>query len=111
EPLTQRDLCLPAERRKLGPIQQLLWRSVWPRGIENDLTLVADHLGDRARKIGDGHVAPESDVEKSRRRIVLHHEDAGIGEIIDMQKFASRSPGAPYRHAGQAGEFCFVETA
>jgi hypothetical protein len=41
---------------------------------------------------------------------MLHHEDAGVGKIIDREKFTARRAGSPDRYLRRIRELRLVET-
>src|SRR5256885_17080458 len=85
----------PAELGQPGDIEQLSWGAVRPRGIKTDLADIADGGGYYTGEFRDGDVLAGADVDQFAVRIGLHQINASIGEIIDIEKFAPRRPGAP----------------
>ena len=110
KPFAQRDRGAPAERIDARDVEQLARRAVRLRRVELDLARIADHVGDNPRELRDRDVLAGADIEELQVRIALHHEDAGIGEIVDREEFALRRSGAPDHDIRIAVELGFMET-
>ena len=56
-------------------------------------TIVAHHLG----QLADRQVLAGADVDVLRRVVVAHQEQAGVGEVVDVQELAARASRCPRR--------------
>src|SRR5437763_10262794 len=105
----QRYLGAPAKRGELGDVKQFLRSAVRLRRVELELAAIADDIGDQASKVTDADVLAGPDVEKAMIRVMLHHEHAGIRQIVDRKKFAPRRAGPPDHDVGSAAGLCLMK--
>src|SRR5271166_5088737 len=76
----QRGARPPSHAGELSAIEELAWRPVGTRRIENELSPIADDLGNQLGKFRDGDLLAAADIDVLLVRIVLEDEHAGIGE-------------------------------
>src|SRR6185437_7666083 len=85
----------PPESRQTRRVEKLAGGAVGFRAIEARRPAETHDPGDRRRQFGYAQVAPPPDVDPRLAVVALHEEQAGIGEIVHVQEFAARGPGAP----------------
>jgi hypothetical protein len=66
---------------------------------------------DEAREIRDAHIFSETDIQVLIAVVVLENENAGVGEVLDVEKFAPGRSGSPYRHRKTFGLLGFMKAA
>ena len=102
--LAQRNTRRPAEAAQPCRVNQLARCAVGLAAIEHQPTLVTDCVGHHAGQRGDVHFVAAAAVQvralrraerSDRRPWLLHHQQAGIGQVVDVQEFAHRLPAAP----------------
>jgi hypothetical protein len=69
-------------------------RSSWRR-VAHDVAHLLGELADRQVDAG-------ADVDVAVVAVVVHEEQAGIGEVVDVEELAHRRPGAPDLDLGVA---------
>ena len=109
--LPQRGLGTPAQTRQLRNIQEFLRRTVRARRVEDEHSTIADDIGYEPRELGDCDVLPGPDVEELVRRVVFHHEGAGVGQVIHRKELPAWLHGAPHGHGRRTGQLGFMQPA
>ncbi|WPL19442.1 hypothetical protein Thiowin_04569 [Thiorhodovibrio winogradskyi] len=61
--LGQVDAGAPAKGVQAGDVEPFLWGAVGVAGVEDELALEADDVGDQVGEVGDGEVDAGADVE------------------------------------------------
>src|SRR5215469_600932 len=109
EPFFQPNAWSPAHRLELAGVEELARCAVGLRRVEAEGALIADNVGNRLRKLGDGQIFAPADVDMAFVGIALDQEYRRVGEIVDMQKFASRLTAAPDIDLACAGTLGVVD--
>ena len=87
--------CRPTQSAQTTNIQKLARHAVWFRPVECEYPLPTNNLGYALRQFQNRDVVPRADIQKHLVGIILHYEDAGVGQIFRKQEFAFRHPTAP----------------
>ena len=93
--VAQRDAVVPSQPMKPRNIEQLSRRTVGLRGIEDQFGMRKHDVANQFRNFANRDVFACSDVDRSWLVVVLHQEQAGCGQIIDVQEFSPRRSGSP----------------
>ena len=109
--LDEVDAGLPAHAGEGGGVEQLARGAVGLGGIEDEPAAVAHDRGDQPGELGDGEVPAPADIDLLLAAVMAQQEQAGIGQIVDMQELAPWRAGAPDRHRGAAVFYGFMEPA
>ena len=111
EPVGEFDLRAPAERTQSRDIEQLARCAIGLRRVPDQLGGRIDHVGDRLGQLTDREVDAGPDVDVRVVRVVLHQEQAGGRQVVDMEELANGAPGAPHLDLVGVGLFGVVELA
>src|SRR3546814_1459439 len=87
----------PTQGSKRANIQQLSRRTVRARRIVFDCALESHNRPDSLGELRYGSLFAGANVDMLGRRVVLHKENAGICQIVNMEKLPQRPPRPPYR--------------
>ena len=109
--ILQLGLVGPAEGCSLAHIQQLARGAVRAGGVPFDVAFVANNLGDQFGELLDGQLLPRSGVYGLVAAVVVHQEDAEVGEVVDIEELAQRRAVAPASHLLQPVDLGFVKAA
>lgn len=90
----------PAQSRSLRDVKQLARRAVRHRGIPADLARIADHFGNQFGQCLDRQLLARAGIHRLVARVVVHQEDAEVGQVIHVEELAQRAAVAPARHVG-----------
>src|ERR1700685_3394179 len=90
----------PTQRGQLRDVEQLSRRAVRTRGVESELAAIAHDNGDQAGEFARGDLLARADIEMRLGRIVLHDENAGVGQSIGKNELALWCAGGPDRDGG-----------
>src|SRR3546814_8120310 len=99
----------PTQGSKRANIQQLSRRTVRARRIVFDCALESHNRPDSLGELRYGSLFAGANVDMLGRRVVLHKENAGICQIVNMEKLPQRPPRPPYRDRVGRGLFRLVE--
>ena len=69
------------------------------RRVPGEFALESDDVANQFGQFADGDVFAATDIDDLGRVVFLEQEKAGLGQIIDMQKFAPRFARTPDDHA------------
>src|ERR1019366_2461654 len=111
----------PAETVQQADVQQLAGRAVWLGGIEDQGAVEIEHAGDDLGQLADRDLLAGANVDE-RRRILgqqgtesgivqVHQKATSLGEIVGVEKFASRRASAPDDNLLRTGGFGFSRFA
>src|SRR5689334_21691071 len=89
------DAVAPAECGEAGHVEQLARRAVRLRGVEAEHALEAHSLRDGLGQLADSHVRARPNVDWRGIRVVPEQEDAGVGEVVDVEELAAGGAAAP----------------
>ena len=101
----------PAEGGGLGDIEELARCAVRTGGVPLDLAFVADDLGDELGESLDREFLAGTGIDGLVAGVVVHQEDAEIGEVIHVEKLAQRASVSPAGYFLQARDLGLVEAA
>ena len=82
-------------------VQHFAHGAIGPREVEMNFALEAYQLTNQLGQFPDGHVAASAHVHGAALVVVLHQKQAGLSQVVDVQKLAAGRAGAPHFHAGQ----------
>ena len=80
----------PAEGRRLAYVEQLVRRAVGTGGVPFDLARVTHHLGYQFRQRLDGQLLARSRIDSLVAAVVIHQEDAEVGQVVDIEELPER---------------------
>src|ERR1017187_4550497 len=111
------DGAAPAKTVQQADVQQLTGRAVGLGGIEDQGATEIEHTGDDLRQLADRDLLAGANIDE-RWRILLqqgtesgivqvHQEATSLGEIVGVEKFASRRASAPDDNLLRTGGFGF----
>src|SRR5262245_25468711 len=92
----ERDPVSPAESMDAGHVEDLARRPVGLLGVEDNLRPGRDGPTDELRKLADRRILAGPHVEVFLAVVVLHEEDTGLREVVDVEELAARRTGAPH---------------
>ena len=81
-------LVRPAQGGGFAHIEKLARRTVGTGGVPLDLALVAHDLGHQLRQGLDGQFLAGAGVDGLVAGVVIHQEDAEVGEVIDIEELS-----------------------
>ncbi len=84
------DLGRPAQVVELGDVEHLAGGAVGLGGVEAQRGVGADDVADHLGEVADGDVHAGADVDVFGVAVVLHEEQAGVGEVVDVEELAHR---------------------
>ena len=111
---------LPAQRLQPAAVHQLARRAVWLAAVKVNLALVAHHLADGTRQLGNGDVAAVADVDVALHRAgvlvvdrfgQVHDMHAGRRHVVNKQEFTAWRSRAPDGDLGCVAGLGFVKSA
>src|SRR5262245_36546688 len=76
-------------------VELLYRRAIGPRGIETQLTAVADHLRDRPCEFGNRGADADTEIDWLDAVVLSHRTYAGIGEIVHVNELPPRLARSP----------------
>ena len=94
-------LRFPTHRFSLAHIQEFARRTVRTGSVPKNLTFVTDYLSNLFCQLLDGQFFTSSGIDGLVTAVVVHKEDAQVGQIIYIEEFAQRTAVAPASHAVQ----------
>src|SRR5277367_4630955 len=68
-------------------------------------------MREESREIRNAHIFSETDIQVLIAVVVFENENAGVGEVPDVEKFSPGRSGSPYRHRKTLGLLGFVKAA
>jgi len=99
--LGEGDFGIPAEAAGFGRIHYFAWHAIGFAGIPVDFALESSFVGDGFCELTDGDFVSGSDIDDIGVIVVLHEEEDGVGEVIDMEEFAEGGTAAPEGDFGE----------
>ena len=109
--MAERDLGFPTEVEELGHVEELAGGAVGFGGVEGEGASVAEDVADGFGELADGDVVSAADIDNVGGVVVFEKEVAGVGEVINVEEFATRSAGAPDEDGGVVGLLGEVDLA
>ena len=90
-------------------VEQLARCAVRLGRIERDRNSRRDDISDCLCELADREVLAGTDIDVVVAVVVLHQEQAGVREVVDVQELAPRRPGSPDSSALRSGDPRLVE--
>src|SRR4051812_26880439 len=98
DPLPQPDPVPPSKPMQPADVEQLAGHAVRFRGVEGEPHAGVHLLAEGLRQLADAQILPRADVDVLILLVVAHEEEAGVGEVVDVQQLAPGLARAPHRH-------------
>ena len=86
---------VPTERGGSGDVKKFAGGAVWAGGIPFYVTFIAHNVSDKFGEGTDGELLTCAGIDSLVATVVVHQEDAEIGEVIDIEKLTQRASIAP----------------
>ena len=86
------DLGFPPESGESVDIEYLPGHSVRLGAVKDEFCSRMDHVPKRFSELPNGDVHPRPHVDVTGFGVMLHEEETGIGEVVDVEELASGSP-------------------
>ncbi len=102
DPFAQSDGVVPAQAVQFGDIEEFARRPVGFGRVPGQVALESDDVTDQFRQFADGDVFAAADIDDFGAVIFLEQEEAGGGQIVDMEKFPARLSRAPDQHLARS---------
>ena len=94
--LAERDFRAPAEGFDFGDVEEFAGGTVGLACVELQRALKAEDVANRLGELPNGDILAATDIDHVRLVVVLEEEEAGIGQVVGVQKFAARGAAAPH---------------
>src|SRR5215212_5267473 len=109
--LPQGDLRLPPEPAHLAHVQKLAWGAIGLSDIERDFAFVAHNFPYELSELPYAHVLANPDIYGLLTGVGVHKEEAGVRQVIYVQKLPPRPPRPPIHNLRLTPLLGFVKPA
>ncbi len=111
DPFAQPDGMAPAQLVQFGDVEEFPRCPVWFGRVPGQIAPESNDLANQFRQFADGDVFAAAHIDDLSAVIFLEQEDAGRGQIVDMEKFPPRFSRTPDDQLAGAILLCLVRFA